>query len=322
VSPRIGIAVGAANPRLSASDRHFADALMGLGCAVVVVSWNQCAIDDLSTCDAIVLRATWDYQDDPCGFNRWTGQIEEAGIRLFNSATLTAWNNDKRHIIELFDAGLPVPPTLDMARWQGPVSTAADMLDGDVVLKPAWGGDGIGVYRATSCSAESVIAQIHAKLPGRPLLMQPYLPQIRDGEWSLIFVAGEFCHAVLKLPAAEDFRANGRFGATRRLATPPKVAIDTAAQVLSFVGSTPLYARVDGVMADNSFMCTELELTDPNLCLDLAPQTAARLAAETVRLTKGACRASIDPPHRTEPASNLLPAEAHFEPLPRPAGDR
>lgn len=282
----IGIAVGAANRNLSVSDSLFADALVASGCRVVSVSWNECAISDLATCDAIVLRATWDYQDDPRGFSSWTRQIEEAGIRLFNSAALAAWNNDKRHTIELFDAGLPVPRTLDMERWQGSVADAADALGGDVVLKPTWGGDGIGVHRATSRSVDSVIAEVRAELPDRPLLMQPYLPSIKDGEWSLIFVAGQFCHAALKLPASEDFRANSRFGATRRLATPPKVAVDVAAQVLAFVGSAPLYARVDGVMANNNFICTELELTDPNLYLDLAPQTAERLAAETIRMTK------------------------------------
>lgn len=153
-------------------------------------------------------------------------------------------------------------------------------------MKPAWGGDGIGVRRASASSLRAVIAEIRSEVPDRPLLMQRYVPEIEAGEWSLIFVAGRFRHAVLKQPAAGDFRVNSRFGGKRGRQMAPETAVASAALILSAVQPTPLYARVDGVIVDQRFVCIELELTDPNLYLDLAPDTAASLAEETVRLAR------------------------------------
>jgi len=51
---------------------------------------------------------------------------------------------------------------------------------------------------------------------------------------------------------------------------------------MAFVG-TPLCGRVDGVMRAGAFVCTELELCDPDLHLHLAPEVATVLAAATLR---------------------------------------
>jgi glutathione synthase/RimK-type ligase-like ATP-grasp enzyme len=45
-------------------------------------------------------------------------------------------------------------------------------------------------------------------------MVQPFLREIREGEWSLIFLGGEFGHAVVKRPAKGDFRVQHDFGGT------------------------------------------------------------------------------------------------------------
>jgi glutathione synthase/RimK-type ligase-like ATP-grasp enzyme len=49
-------------------------------------------------------------------------------------------------------------------------------------------------------------------LPRESLMVQPFLPRIADGEVSLIFVDGEFSHAVIKRPRTGDFRSQPEFG--------------------------------------------------------------------------------------------------------------
>jgi hypothetical protein len=45
----------------------------------------------------------------------------------------------------------------------------------------------------------------------------------------------------------------------------------------------PLYARVDGVVADGRFVLRELEVNEPGLGLDLAPGSADRFAEALLR---------------------------------------
>ncbi len=278
----IGLAVGNANPKLSVSDQMLADAFAALGARVAAPRWNGEPLAAFLDCDAVLLRGTWDYQADPAAFADWLRRLEDAGGRVFNSAALAIWNNDKRHIIELAARGAAVPRTIEVGH-----AATADMvreLGGDVVVKPAWGGDGVGVRRVDAESVDAAIADILAEAPGRPLMVQPYLPEIAAGEWSLVFIGGEFAHAVLKRPAAGDFRVNSRFGGVRARAEPVGGIIEDAARILDLLPARPLYARIDGVVRAGSLLCTELELTDPGLYFDLAPESAGKLAVATLAL--------------------------------------
>ena len=54
------------------------------------------------------------------------------------------------------------------------------------------------------------------------LRVQPFLPAIEShGEWSLVFLGGEFSHAVRKWPAPGDFRVQTQVGGRFEPALPP-----------------------------------------------------------------------------------------------------
>jgi hypothetical protein len=63
-------------------------------------------------------------------------------------------------------------------------------------------------------------------------VVQPFLPEIREGEWSLIFLGGEFSHAVVKRPAEGAFRVQHDFGGTVERREPKLSLIDDARAVL------------------------------------------------------------------------------------------
>ncbi|MFL9603558.1 RimK family alpha-L-glutamate ligase, partial [Aeromonas dhakensis] len=81
------------------------------------------------------------------------------------------------------------------------------------------------------------------------LVVQQYLPEITEGEWSLIFFGGQYSHAVRKCPAEGDFRVQTHFGGSARAELPPETIVETAADILRDIPGRedPLYARVDGV---------------------------------------------------------------------------
>lgn len=105
------------------------------------------------------------------------------------------------------------------------------------------------------------------------------MPEISDGETSLVFFANQFSHALHRQPSAGDFRANSEYGSTMTRAAdvdPAKIAF--AASVLATLPSTPTYARVDIVGSGSAVTLMELELNEPALGLHLAAGSAARFA--------------------------------------------
>jgi hypothetical protein len=99
-----------------------------------------------------------------------------------------------------------------------------------------------------------------------------------EGEWSLIFFAGTFSHAVIKRPKPGDFRVQNDFGGTAQLADPPAHVLESAVSVVGAVDSA-LYARVDGVVEEGHFRLMELELIEPMLFLADHSQAPRRFAA-------------------------------------------
>jgi glutathione synthase/RimK-type ligase-like ATP-grasp enzyme len=116
------------------------------------------------------------------------------------------------------------------------------------------------------------------------VLVQPFVDAVTtEGEWSLIFLGGEFSHAVLKRPRPGDFRVQTDFGGSATVVRPDAALVASAARVLAAVEEPWLYARVDGVVVDGRFQLMELEMTEPSLFFELVPEAAERLADAVLR---------------------------------------
>ncbi|MEM1315818.1 MAG: hypothetical protein AAGI51_14770 [Pseudomonadota bacterium] len=278
---KVAIATGRRNTALNPSNLSYAKALGAAGAEVLTLRWNADPRSSFQAADAVVLRQTWDYQYDPSGFAAWAIGLEAQGTPLMNPAASAIWNNDKRTLLDLADEEVAVPATADLTEL-GP-EAAMEAVGGDAfVIKPAVGGSGQGVVRSDRAGLTAAIEASGREAPGRPLMLQAFLPEIRDGEWSLCWIDGAFSHAVRLVPVEGEFRVNSRFGASREALDPPEAARRSAEALLRRVPWRWLYARVDGVMRDGAFVVTELELTDPELYLALVPGSAERLAAATV----------------------------------------
>ena len=115
-------------------------------------------------------------------------------------------------------------------------------------------------------------------------MVQPLVDEVREtGEWSLLFYGGQFSHAVLKRPAAGDYRVQWEFGGSAVSAVAPAHLIAGAERVLAAAPGDLLYARVDGVERNGQLVLMELELIEPHLFLGWDERAAARLAAAVTR---------------------------------------
>lgn len=289
---RVAVVTCASLRELSDDERPLLGELWTLGIKGEPAVWDDPKID-WSVYDAVVIRSTWDYHLKPATFGAWLDRLEALDVPLWNPAQVVRANQDKSYLRELAVRGVSVVPTEWVARETKAV--LADVLAArswpEAVVKPTVSA---GAYRTSKVKAGDPGAQaaLDDVLAHSDAMIQPYLPEIAsEGEWSFIFMGGEFSHAVLKTPQLGDFRVQEDHGGrTQRVEPLPELLAQARAALVA--GSRPcLYARVDGVRRDGELLVVELELIEPSLYLAHAPGAARRLA-EAIKARLSASRPS------------------------------
>jgi hypothetical protein len=195
---------------------------------------------------------------------------------------LVRLNADKAYLADLAAAGIPVVPTLRLER--GAAVDLGDLLDergwGEAVVKPAVSASAFRTWRIPHGEAAAAQEDFADLLAGSAVLVQPFLPEIQTrGEWSFLFFAGEFSHAVLKRPRDGEFRVQEEHGGATTAQRPNSELLAQARAVVDHIPGPWLYARVDGVELEGGLALMELELIEPSLFLRHDPEAPARFAA-------------------------------------------
>lgn len=280
MSGRVALVTDASHLALSADDRLLLPELERLGCTGIPVAWDDPAAAWPSY-DAVVVRSPWDYHKRYGTFLEWLARLERAQPAVFNPVRTLRWNADKSYLAGLAQAGIRVIPTewVPMGAGESLSSLAQRRGWRDVVVKPTVSGGAWMTWRVPGVSAADDEAMAAARAE-RAFMVQPYQAAIEDsGELSLIFLGGVFSHAVLKRPAAGDFRVQEDVGGTSEPVSVEPGVINQAARALSAAPTPCLYARVDGYVEGGQFVLMELEVLEPSLFLVHQPLAAARFAA-------------------------------------------
>lgn len=263
----IVIATCEAYPNASAGIDLISEALMADGHEVRCIPWQH---DDRKLfCEArcVLPLGVWDYAGDAAGFKQWVSAISDGGGKLLNTPDVVLNNMNKIYLLDLADKGINVTPTHYIRTPSLEQVRLVQQSEGwqDIVLKPVYGQSGNHVTRYSSdltCDATIFDSE-------EGILVQPFIREIQlQGELSLCFITGAFSHAVCRMPAKHDWRANTRYDVSVSQVELAQGIIDQAAYCLEHLKEIPLYARVDGVVTQGRFMLTELELIEPALFFD------------------------------------------------------
>ena len=128
----------------------------------------------------------------------------------------------------------------------------------DYIIKPIISGSGERTIRIDDVDLETLLEQIADKDNG--IMIQPYMKEIENGEYSIIFINGENTHNMIRYP--------GIFSKKEK----PHLVRDVSPNVLKLANlvrdipeySGVLYMRVDIVGSDNPVIM-EVELAEPDL---------------------------------------------------------
>jgi glutathione synthase/RimK-type ligase-like ATP-grasp enzyme len=281
------IATCAQLPELDPDDRLLAQALMDLGATVTTAVWSDPAVD-WDAAHVCVVRSTWDYHKRHAAFARWVNAAS-ASTCLLNPADLIHWNSHKFYLRDLESRGIPIVPTMWLER-SAPAALDA-LLDQagwrEAVIKPAYGASADGILRVGPSAVERESGQSYLTrlLEEQDVLVQPYLSTISTHhERALVFIGGEYSHAVTKSPfmhadsdlALRALHPPGASGEIPIQATGEEIAV--ASRALEAAPAGHVYARVDLVQHAGSIRVMEVELIEPTLYLFARPSAARRLA--------------------------------------------
>ena len=258
---QIGLVSYAECPELTDDDRLLIPAFARRGVRAVPVVWD--ADVDWLHFDHVVIRSCWDYHLRAAEFLEWIEHLERLGIKLSNSARLIRWNADKTYLKELNRRGVRIPPTHWIAEHEerdvAPILRTMGWPS--AVAKP--------IVSASAHGLKRVFVDQPTSISG-PAMLQPFLPEIpNSGEWSLVFIGGQYSHSVLKRAAPGDFRVQSQYGGEANTASPVPSMLQTAEKIIASLAEPPDYARVDGIQCADEFVLMELELIEPVLFLKL-----------------------------------------------------
>jgi glutathione synthase/RimK-type ligase-like ATP-grasp enzyme len=235
-----------------------------------------------------VIRSAWDYHLDEARYAAWLRRCEAERVNLWNPPATVLANLDKRYLTAFFEAGVPIVALEYVAR--GGRQSLRALLERRnwtrAVVKPAVSASAHGTWRTSLATVAADQKQWDEEVMQRSLLVQPFVDEIvTSGEWSIVFFDGEYSHAVLKKPAAGDFRVQEELGGKGEPRDPSPVIVEQARRVLAHAPGPLLYARVDGVVRDTKFVLMELEINEPFLYIGSSSGAAKRFAEAIVRAT-------------------------------------
>ncbi|MFL5322102.1 MAG: RimK family alpha-L-glutamate ligase [Myxococcaceae bacterium] len=255
------------------------EALGRRGVSCEAVAWD--ARVSWTGAEVVVLRSTWDYHLRREEFLSW---VERTALltSVWNPAKVVRWNSHKGYLRELSERGVPTVPT----EWvpKGKTPSLSELLTRrgwtDAVAKPAISAGGFETVRVRhTADAQAAFERIAAH---SEVMVQPYLRSVEGhGERSLVYIGGEFSHAVRKPPL---LKAVERPSDDVVPAIAEADELELAKRVLAAVESELLYARVDLARDESGRpMLMELEVIEPSLFLRHAKGAADRLAEAIIQ---------------------------------------
>jgi len=278
--PRIALATYDRAPSLAPDDQLLIPALAAAGMDGEAVVWSDDSVV-WETFDAVVIRSCWDYHLRYERFRDWLDRLDASRLPLSNAGSLVLWNSHKRYLLDLAQRGVATIPTMIIPRGGGNDVEAIVTGEGwsRFVLKPAVSASGYETH-ALCAPFDAETREIVQRVTSLgDALVQPFVEEVpRDGEFSFIFIDGEFSHAAIKRAAGGEFRVQTEHGGSVAPIESPSALVEQAAHVLRVLPEVPLYARVDGIARGDAFLLMELELIEPHLFFVQQPDSTERFA--------------------------------------------
>lgn len=284
----------------SLEDLYLKHSLNKQKCEVDIISWEDKTID-YSRYDAIIIRSIWGFQDNKIEFEKWLNMLETQKVKVLNPVSVIKNNYDKeiqfnilnKYKIETIKTFfIPINSDTESKILDIKSSNDLDL----VLLKPTISEGSKDVYLVGNNHHEFNnvlnINEVYKKYKNNKskLMVQPFMKEIFDGEYSICSINQKITHGIIKYKNA--------FTNTNMITYIPAEKIDH--KIIKIVNEIlkikeyedSLFLRVDFVKQEDKFLVMEVELLDPNLFLEFVSDRKRKkeildfFAKQIVRYTK------------------------------------
>ncbi|WP_026872274.1 glutathione synthase [Inquilinus limosus] len=218
-------------------------------------AFGEWEVLDLGTVDVILMR-----QDPPfdMAYITATHLLEHVADRVLVVNDPKEVRNAPEKLLVTHYPEL-MPPTLITADREE--IRAFRREHGDIIVKPLFGNGGAGVFRIRP-DDENLVAllEVYERMYREPIMIQRYLPEIRQGDKRIILVEGEPVGAVSRMPAEGEARANLHVGGRAQKTTLTEREREICARIGPDLRATgQIFVGID-VIGD---YLTEINVTSP-----------------------------------------------------------
>ena len=216
---------------------------------------GESSVVDLSRADVVLLR-----QDPPfdMAYITTTHLLERLGpATLVSNDPAEVRNAPEKLLVTEFEELMP--PTLiasDPAQIR-----AFREVHKDIVLKPLYGNGGAGVFRLRPGDENlGSLLETYDTFYRQPIMVQRYLPEVRQGDKRIILIDGEYAGMINRIPAEGEARSNMHVGGKPVPAEPSARDLEICAAIGPELKKRGLiFAGID-VIGD---WLTEINVTSP-----------------------------------------------------------
>ena len=247
-------------------DKNLVKYLTNLGLDAKLISWQQELDDEY---DLLLIKSVWGYHNYYDDFIKWLQFIDGKNIQVVNDSNIIINNINKDIQFSILQKnGIECIETSFLSKDK--LDDITKFLNKPVVVKPSISGSGDNTFIIDNYSCgkniihgddvkqvlEEIITKNNCKI-----MVQPYVSEINNGEYSCIYIDGVLTHTMLRFPAI--FHEKER---PYLVTDVPSCILELAKKVESISEyRNYLYMRVDMVIVDGVAKIMEVELADPDL---------------------------------------------------------
>ena len=199
-------------------------------------------------------------------------QAQREGTKVFNEPSALRNHSEKLALLEFLDYA---PPTIVSA-------SLADISQfheahRDIIVKPLDGMGGSGIFRVKEDGLNlASIVEVMSENGHRPLMVQRYLPEIKDGDKRVLVIGGKpIPHGLARIPKQGETRGNLAAGGTGVACEVSQQELDVANAVGSELAKRGLH--LVGLDFIGGYL-TEINVTSPTCFVEITDQTGFDVA--------------------------------------------
>lgn len=227
--------------------------------------------------DAILMRQDPPFTAEYLANTLLLSQAQRMGAKVFNAPNALRDHSEKVAILEFPELIAPTTITRELA-----LIKAFHQTHQDIIIKPLDGMGGMGVFRVgpDGLNLGSIVETL-GENGQRSLMVQKYIPEIKDGDNRILLIDGEpVPYLLARIPQVGDIRGNlaaGGKGVARRL-TDHEMAL--AHQLGSRLKEQGLF--LVGIDMIGPYL-TEINVTSPTCFVEITEQTGHDVALQWLK---------------------------------------